>query len=833
MKLRTLFLSVMGLVYLNFSYGQAFQPTDSVTLRGLENPKILWADLNNDLLYDLFLWGKAKDTLKTVVEIYTNQGNGQFEKELVDLPEVFMSQLELKDFNRDRKIDIVFTGVLEETDTVLSVLYNQSDYNYELASDTLLKQPIEQFKTYDFNYDTREDVLVAVRDEADSLNFQLFEGVVDGFELVDKNFPKFSSGKLFTIDFGSDGLQDLILSGTRNGDSTTFLLRNQGDFDFEDSQVPHNLTETIIERLSIGEWDENGFPDFFASGSTTEIDNFNILRANEGREIEDEREFLPEFVIHNSLLVDFDSDGVTDLWLQAEKNDSTFHFWYSNLEESEDSVMIYREDLIETRFADYTFDGHIDYTELIHLGDSLKLTFFESLQPSINKGPGKPEPQVAVQTGRGQVRVAWQAASDSLTNSSSLSYDAIFLSSDTTELFEANMGEGNFWPNFAYHGNQLYSGKLDLDSLEAGEYYYLVRGIDNAFNYLGGNGGGGIGDGSEDLNKITICDEELTVSNVDMCNGSFETFGTEGVLRNWYSDRLGAIGETDILTYIAGGVDDVIYGTVVDFVNCSEGQLEIHVNVVGAPAPLLIPSFTLVCGPETLEFELDEAWSNVQWSSSLLGEFSSDHSISLDITQSDTLSVVATNDLGCKFRAQGIISFVDFRPAVADTVYNIELGESVQLSASGGGEYIWGPVGSLNNPFIANPVASPRETTVYNVIVRSEENCVERFQVTVNVEQVGNAANLFTPNGDNRNDSFFLQLSSVPVAIDFRIYSREGNLIYREREPIRAVSQGWDGRFNGKKMPPGVYYWRVEGLYADGTRVKVNSDNSGKVHLIR
>jgi len=43
------------------------------------------------------------------------------------------------------------------------------------------------------------------------------------------------------------------------------------------------------------------------------------------------------------------------------------------------------------------------------------------------------------------------------------------------------------------------------------------------------------------------------------------------------------------------------------------------------------------------------------------------------------------------------------------------LGESVQLNATGGNSYRWAPVESLNNPNIANPIASPTITTTYSV----------------------------------------------------------------------------------------------------------------------
>lgn len=59
-------------------------------------------------------------------------------------------------------------------------------------------------------------------------------------------------------------------------------------------------------------------------------------------------------------------------------------------------------------------------------------------------------------------------------------------------------------------------------------------------------------------------------------------------------------------------------------------------------------------------------------------------------------------------------------------------GASAQLSASGGSEYEWSPVTGLDNPNIANPIASPAITTTYKVRVLSGI-CKDSTQLTVKV----------------------------------------------------------------------------------------------------
>lgn len=50
-------------------------------------------------------------------------------------------------------------------------------------------------------------------------------------------------------------------------------------------------------------------------------------------------------------------------------------------------------------------------------------------------------------------------------------------------------------------------------------------------------------------------------------------------------------------------------------------------------------------------------------------------------------------------------------------------GNSTELSVSGGEKYIWSPSTGLNNPLLAQPVATPSETTTYRVIASDNIGC--------------------------------------------------------------------------------------------------------------
>ena len=64
-------------------------------------------------------------------------------------------------------------------------------------------------------------------------------------------------------------------------------------------------------------------------------------------------------------------------------------------------------------------------------------------------------------------------------------------------------------------------------------------------------------------------------------------------------------------------------------------------------------------------------------------------------------------------------------------------GTSTPLQVSGGSSYSWSPTTGLSNPTIANPIASPTETTVYTVAISDGQGGCEKVdQITVNVVEI-------------------------------------------------------------------------------------------------
>lgn len=84
-------------------------------------------------------------------------------------------------------------------------------------------------------------------------------------------------------------------------------------------------------------------------------------------------------------------------------------------------------------------------------------------------------------------------------------------------------------------------------------------------------------------------------------------------------------------------------------------------------------------------------------------------------------------------------------------------------TATGGITFAWTPPTYLSCVTCSNPIATPQQTTTYNVIVTDANNCKDTAQITITIEKgcTGEddlfVANIFSPNNDGKNDLLQLQ----------------------------------------------------------------------------
>ncbi|WP_190277280.1 PKD domain-containing protein [Taibaiella lutea] len=117
---------------------------------------------------------------------------------------------------------------------------------------------------------------------------------------------------------------------------------------------------------------------------------------------------------------------------------------------------------------------------------------------------------------------------------------------------------------------------------------------------------------------------------------------------------------------------------------------------------------------------------------------------------------------------------------------------------------------------------------IYQLTVSNSFDCSTTDEIEIKKDCYTDIPNSFTPNGDGVNDYFFPRqlLSQGVVGFSMQVFNRWGQVIF---ETANANGRGWDGKFNEKEQPQGVYIYQIQVALKNG-----RSENyKGNVTLIR
>lgn len=158
------------------------------------------------------------------------------------------------------------------------------------------------------------------------------------------------------------------------------------------------------------------------------------------------------------------------------------------------------------------------------------------------------------------------------------------------------------------------------------------------------------------------------------------------------------------------------------------------------------------------------------------------------------------------------VTITTLTPPVANAGPDVEIITGMTATIGGtptgpsGSTYAWGPSTGLGDPTQGNPVASPSATTTYTVVVTDANGCTDSDTMTVIVVPEIDFPNGFTPNGDGINDVWVIDNIYLFPNCQVEVYNRWGELLF--------VSIGyntpWDGRYDGKDLPVGTYYYIIQ-----------------------
>lgn len=179
--------------------------------------------------------------------------------------------------------------------------------------------------------------------------------------------------------------------------------------------------------------------------------------------------------------------------------------------------------------------------------------------------------------------------------------------------------------------------------------------------------------------------------------------------------------------------------------------------------------------------------------------------------------VIITDYFGCADTLEATLTVNELPSTqIITNDTTIYFGESIQLEATGAATYRWSPHESLDRFDVANPVASPKKSTLYFLSGYHTSGCLLKDSVWVRVIYSDKVLipNAFSPNGDGLNDVFKVHYLTFQRILLFSVHDRWGKQVYN----AGIGDNGWNGTYdNGAPAATGTYFYFIKILNSDQT----------------
>jgi gliding motility-associated-like protein len=313
-------------------------------------------------------------------------------------------------------------------------------------------------------------------------------------------------------------------------------------------------------------------------------------------------------------------------------------------------------------------------------------------------------------------------------------------------------------------------------------------------------------------NPVTVIIHDLPVviagSNSPVCEKEVINLTASGGATYLWSGPAGFNAGVSTPSFIAQNNSTGQYNVVVtDQFGCKNTAAT---NVVTNPKPVVTVSATQkICEGDSVTLQASGGSAYLWSPSSGLSAFNIANPVAKPI-DTTTYTVIVSSNINCTDTAKVIVNVFKKPTANAGPDKILLKGQSVVLEGIVGGSDIsfsWIPVTYLNNPLLAQPVATPYTDMLYKLEVISRVNCgIATDEVFVKVYNDIYVPTAFSPNNDGLNDTWRIEaLVAVPLA-KLMVYNRFGKVIFESTGNSRV----WDGTYKGEALPNGAYVYMID-----------------------
>jgi gliding motility-associated-like protein len=311
----------------------------------------------------------------------------------------------------------------------------------------------------------------------------------------------------------------------------------------------------------------------------------------------------------------------------------------------------------------------------------------------------------------------------------------------------------------------------------------------------------------------------ITIHLANASSGSMNYYWADD--STFLSSSIPPIGDpsSNVLSNLAPGV---YYCYLYDYQYCKDTLITVEITN-GSFLSIGVNTPPAICAGESVNLTANGA-NSYTWNPPTGLNTATGASVIATPTTNTTYTVTGTT---------GTCSGTSSSTVIVHPVYSLDAGanliitagETVILTASGNGSYLWN-----TGQTTSSITVSPAVTTTYYVSLTDINGCLYndsvRLEVEINCMEV-NTPNVYTPNQDGLNDLFGPSVGAGCLLDEysFLLYNRWGVLLFESHD----ISTKWNGKHNNSSCSEGVYYYLIEYTFKGDTK----KSKQGFVYLFK
>jgi len=459
--------------------------TEAFSLPGVYNGSVAWCDYDNNGYQDVLLSGQpySDESFSVILR------NGDFTDIEAGLDGVAYGSSDWGDYDNDGDLDILLTGdVSYPIYSEISKVFRNDDGLFH-QSVVLPGLSVSSCKWGDYDNDGDLDILLA-GDSGSEIIAKIYQNNDGVFSDIDAGLTGIVYGSLAWFDYDNDADLDIIICGEdQDNKASTKIYRNNEDNSFTE-QTQISIKDLYNSSVDIGDYDNDGYPDILINGSDDFNEKYTKIYHNDKNGTFSELTVAGLTNVEEGAVswIDYDNDGDLDILITG------------NDENGDMIAKMYRNNLI-MKAGNY--------------------------KP--NKKPSAPTNLLTSISPR-KVNLSWSPADDDETPSSTLSYNIRFRLEGEDNWKNAPHAGDNGLRRLPEMGNLQMNNFHVLKNLPSGKYYWQVQTVDQGY----------LGSTWSVIDSFEVKNTQAFFTFDTVCLGFANTFTDQSVstdgIASWYWD---------------------------------------------------------------------------------------------------------------------------------------------------------------------------------------------------------------------------------------------------------------------------------------------------------